>query len=382
MSPSAAEHADAIIVGAGIIGLSIGFHLLRADPTYRVVIVEQAERPGSGSTARATGGIRHQFAVPALVRLSQHSVPEYRAFATLTGVDVEFEEVGYLLFTTTAGGAARLRAAVEVQQMCGVDVMEMRGSEVTERWRYLGMDTIQLAVHTPHDGHANPYAAMTGYLHAFRRMGGHVILGEAVTGLLQEAGRVTGVRTLQREISAGVVVNAAGVFAAEVAAMAGVDLPVHSYRRQIAVLAELDLGQSPVPFTMHTDSGWYLHRLADGALLIGGIDNDTHPGKEEAIDPAVTVRLVEIGLRLIPTLADASLVRSFAGVRALTPDNLPVLGPVPTIRGLYCACGLAGHGFMHAPAVGDAVARWILTGHPGIPGLEACLPDRFLGGAR
>jgi sarcosine oxidase subunit beta len=162
--------------------------------------------------------------------------------------------------------------------------------------------------------------------------------------------------------------------------MAGIDLPVHSYRRQIAVLAGSSLGPSPVPFTMHTDSGWYLHRLADGTLLVGGIDHDTHPGGEETVDPELTVRLIEAGVRLVPSLTEASLVRSFAGLRALTPDNLPVLGPVGAVPGFYCACGLAGHGFMHAPAVGDALARWILSGHPGIPGLEACLPDRFLSG--
>jgi sarcosine oxidase subunit beta len=375
----ATDRVDTVIVGAGIIGLSIGFHLLQADATQRVTIVEQAERAGSGSTAKATGGFRHQFAFPALVRLSQHSLPEYREFAALTGVDVEFEEVGYLLFSTTSEGAARLRAAAAVQRQCGVDVIEVPGEDVTERWPYLGLDAIRLAVHTPHDGHADPYAAMTGYLQGFRRLGGRVLLDEAAIGLIREGGRITGVRTAHRTISAGAVVNAAGVFAADVAAMAGMDLPVRSYRRQIAVLAKMDLGQPFVPFTMHTDSGWYLHRLSDGALLLGGIDHDTHPGREETVDHEVTMRLMEHGLRFIPRLAEAALVRSYAGVRALTPDNLPILGPVPGVEGMYCACGLAGHGFMHAPAVGAALARWILTGDPGIPDLEACLPDRVLG---
>jgi sarcosine oxidase subunit beta len=183
---------------------------------------------------------------------------------------------------------------------------------------------------------------------------------------------------VHRTISAGAVVNAAGVSAADVATMAGMTLPVQSYRRQIAVLAKMDLGQASVPFTMHTESGWYLHRLSDGALLLGGIDHDTHPGREETVDPEVTLRLMEHGLRLIPRLAEAALVRSYAGLRALTPDNLPILGPVPGVQGMYCACGLAGHGFMHAPAVGAALSRWILTGDPGIPDLEACLPERFL----
>jgi sarcosine oxidase subunit beta len=372
-----AERADTVIIGAGIIGLSTGFHLLQADPAHRVVIVELAGRAGSGSTAKATGGFRHQFAHPALIRLSQRSISEYRAFASLTGVDVDFEDVGYLLFSTTPAGATRLRAAIAAQRACGVDVVELAETEAAARWPYLRAEGLLVAGHTPGDGHADPYAATMGYLQAIRRMGGRVILGEAATGLLREGSRVTGVTTAHRTIAAGSIVNAAGVSAAEVAAMAGLSLPVRPYRRQIAVVAPTDLGQHPVPFTMHTDSGWYLHRLADGTILVGGIDHDTHPGTEEVPDPELTMRMMERGVQFIPKLADAALVRSFAGLRALTPDQLPVLGPVPDRPGFFCACGLAGHGFMHAPAVGQALAEWILSGRPAIDELAACRPDRF-----
>lgn len=372
------EYADTVIVGAGIIGLSIGFHLLRAAPRHRVVIVEEAGRAGSGSTAKATGGIRHQFAHPALIRLSQHSVPEYRAFAALTGVDAEFEAVGYLLFSTTRTGAARLQASVAMQREYGVDVIELSADETRARWPFLQAGAMVLASHTPGDGHANPYAATMGYLQAFRRMGGRVILGEEVTGLIRDRARVAGVVTRYRSILADRVVNAAGIAASDVAAMAGLDLPVRPFRRQVAVVTPTHLGPGCVPFAMHTDSGWYLHRLADGTVLLGGIDHDTHPGRDEVVDPELTLRLVEHGVTFVPSLTDARLVRSFTGVRALTPDRLPLLGPVRVVPGLYCACGMAGHGFMHAPAVGQALTEWILTGHPGITELEACRPDRFL----
>lgn len=371
-------NADVVIVGAGVIGLSVGFHLLHRSPGLRVTIVEQAEAAGTGSTAKATGGIRHQFAIPILVALSQQSLAEYRTFEALTGVDVEFEDVGYLLFSTSDAEADRLRAALAVQRAFGVEAQDLTAADIAHRWPYMRADDILLGVYTPGDGHANPYAAVTGYLQAFRRLGGRVILGERVIGI-DASNRVTAVRTERQVLPASAVVNAAGVSAAEVAAMVGVTIPVRPFRRQIAALTSLEFSAQRVPFTMHTDSGWYLHRQSDGVVLLGGIDKDTHPGTVETVDLAVISRLLEVGLTRIPDLARAALMRSYAGLRALTPDDLPILGPVPAIEGFFCACGLAGHGFMHAPAVGDVLAQWLLHGTVDLPGLERCLPNRFAG---
>jgi sarcosine oxidase subunit beta len=129
---------------------------------------------------------------------------------------------------------------------------------------------------------------------------------------------------------------------------------------------------------MEVDSGWNSHQQRDGAVLLGGIDKDTHPGTDEIIDPDVTERVLDIAAKRIPLLEEARLIRSYVGLRALTPDDLPVLGPVPGVEGLYCLCGFAGHGFMHAPAAGDLIARWILTKMVRIPELQDCLPERFV----
>jgi len=219
---------------------------------------------------------------------------------------------------------------------------------------------------------------VSGYLQALRRLGGRLLLDEKAEGIEVAGGRVRGLRTTRRIVAAPVVVNAAGVEAAELARSANLDLPVRPYRRQVAVLAPMGLSSGRVPLTMEVDSGWYLHQQRDGTILLGGIDKDTHPGTQEVVDPGVIDRLLEIGMRRIPRLAQARLLRSYAGLRALTPDDLPILGPAPAPRGLFCACGFAGHGFMHAPAVGALLARWILKGDPGMPGLDRCLPGRFL----
>jgi sarcosine oxidase subunit beta len=173
-----------------------------------------------------------------------------------------------------------------------------------------------------------------------------------------------------------VVVNAAGVSAATVGVMAGLRLLVASYRRQVAVLSPGRFGHA-TPIVMDGDSGWYMHVQVGGAILLGGIDKDTHPGLHEVVDPAVTTAVIEIGLSRVPRLAETSLIRSYSGLRALTPDDLPILGPTRSLPGYYCACGLAGHGFMHAPAVGMLLRDWILDGEPHGFEAAAVAPDRF-----
>lgn len=372
------KHVDVAVVGAGILGLSVGYHLLSRQRSLRVVIVEQAPVAGAGSTGKATGGTRCQHASEVLVRLSMASIDEYRNFERLTGVDVEFDDVGYLLFASTPHAAEQLAETVAIMRRCGVAVEALDAGAIARRWPHLRTEGIRLGSWTPGDGHASPHAAVTGYLQAYRRLGGRIVFGEKVVGIEVASGSVTGLRTADRTIETPVIANVAGVEAAQLARSAGLDLPVRPYRRQVAVLAPLRLGDGRVPLTMDVDSGWYLHQQRDGTMLLGGIDKDTHPGTQEVVDAGVIDRLLELGMRLIPRLAAARLVRSYAGLRALTPDDLPILGPAPWPRGLFCACGFAGHGFMHAPAVGDLLARWILDGDPGMSGLDACLPDRFL----
>jgi sarcosine oxidase subunit beta len=139
-----------------------------------------------------------------------------------------------------------------------------------------------------------------------------------------------------------------------------------------------DLGAGPAPFIVEVESGWNLHQQKDGVVLLGGIDKDTHPGTQEIIDPRVTEGLLEVALKRVPVLEQARLLRSYVGLRALTPDDLPVLGPVPGTQGFYCLCGFAGHGFMHAPAAGDVMAQCILSSTVSVSELQECLPARFL----
>ncbi len=341
-------------------------------------MVERAAVAGAGSTGKATGGIRHQFAFPVLVRLSALSIGEYREFQDLTGTDAEFDQVGYLLFATSERAAVGLRQTAALLRNHDVAVEELDAGQVARRWSHLDVGDVCGATYTPGDGHASPHAAVTGYLRALRSRGAEVSFETRVVGITVRGDQVSGVRTDRGCIQAPVVVNAAGVHAAEVVRSLGLALPVRPFRRQVAVLAPVALSVGRAPFTMDMDSGWYAHQLRDGTILLGGIDKNTHPGTDEVEDPSLTERLLEIAVRRAPPLGAAGLLRTYTGLRALTPDDLPLLGPVPTHRGLFCACGFAGHGFMHAPAAGQLLAQWILDGRPDLPGIETCQPERFV----
>jgi sarcosine oxidase subunit beta len=211
------ERADVVIIGSGILGLSAGFHLLLRDRSLRVVIIEREISAGMGSTGKATGGIRHQFAVKPLVYLSRHSIDEYRRFRDVTGVDAEFEAIGYLLLATTERSTTTLTTVGNQLHEFGVEFESLSAKQINERWPYLSMDAVRIAIFTPGDGHADPHSAVTGYSKAFRALNGRVLFGENALKINVASGTVTGVQTIKGTIETPIIVNAAGVRAAEVA---------------------------------------------------------------------------------------------------------------------------------------------------------------------
>ncbi len=352
---------DVVVIGAGIIGLSVAYYLL-ADASLRVLVVDQAPLPGTGSTARATGGIRHQFSSEALIRLTLISVREYRRLAEELHFDPEMDLVGYLFVTGDRARYHLLEESRLLQNRLGVPTEHLTAGEIGEHFPFVATGDLLGGTFCAADGSANPYPIVQGLVQAIRSRGGQLLLGHEVVGLHVDRGRVTGVRTAGESIACGAVVNAAGAAAREVGALAGVEIPVWPFRRQVAVLTAVDLGRPPIPVLVDFDSGWYLHRLRDGAILLGGTDRDSRPGVETVSDEGTTEKQIEAGLHRVPALQAAKLTRTYVGLRPLTPDDHPILGPAPGVEGFYCACGLGGHGFMHAPAVGMLVAESVRGG--------------------
>lgn len=373
--------ADVVVVGAGIIGLSAAYHLARR-ARLRVVLLERGPQAGAGETAKATGGIRQQFSTEINVRLVQLSVPAFERFDEEMGTPVDFARHGYLFLTGAERLEPVLRAGLALQQRLGVPSRWVSPADVAALYPAVRADDLRGGTFCPADGSANPYGAVQGYLRRGADLGVEVRLGEEVTAVEVDGGRIRAVRTPVETYATPVTVNAAGVAARHVGALAGVDVPVFPYRRQVFVMTPLPPLGTGRPLTVDLDTGWYVHQDRAGFLYMGGTDKDTRPGTEEVVDWDGFDAVAAAALRRVPAMAAARVARAYAGVRSLTPDHHAILGRVPGVDGLIVAAGFSGHGFMQAPAAGRLVAEEILDGGATTLDLTPLSITRFRGESR
>lgn len=360
----AIRSADVVIVGAGIIGLSTAYHLVSRQPGLRVIVLEREPEAGTGATAKATGGIRHQFSTEVNVRLTQLSYPEFLRFPEEHRQEIGFRAHGYLFVASSEETWQALQASAELQHQLGVPTRLLDPTETREVFPEMRTDDLRGATFCALDASANPSDALQGYLSSARARGVEVVRNARVTGLETSGGAVTGVRTVETSYATDAIVNAAGPHVAEVAALAGVEIPAKPFRRQVFVMAHDPNVPPDLPLTVDVDTGWYVHQEGSGRLLFGGTDKDNRPGLEPTVDWEGFDRVAAAAITRVPLLAErARMVSAYAGIRTLTPDHHAIIGPVPGLSGFLVASACNGHGFMHAPAVGTLLAEEILDGH-------------------
>lgn len=372
--------ADVVVVGGGIIGASVAYHLLARDAGLGVVLLEKENEAGTGATAKATGGVRHQFSTEANVRLTQLSYRYFTDAETILGCSVDFVAHGYLFVTADPSTLARSREAVALQQRLGVPSRVVAPAEMKTLFQQLAVDDLAGGTFCPADGSADPHGLLQGFLARARDRGLELRVGEPVIGVLRDGRRIGGVATATESYRAPVVVNAAGPFADKVGRLAGVELPSRPYRRQVLVTEPLPAFPEVFPLTVDLDTGWYVHRQGKSAVLMGGTDRNSAPGLDATVDwDAFSLVFAAAGKR-VPPLAEARVMRAYAGVRDLTPDYHGILAEAPALPGFYVACGFSGHGFMHAPAIGLLMAELILDGRASSMDIVPLSLDRFKSG--
>jgi sarcosine oxidase subunit beta len=355
------QTADVVIVGAGIMGVSTAYHLARRG-AGRVVVLER-DSVCSGSTALASGGIRHQYANRLGVELTTHSIVTYERFEDEFGVDPNFRQHGYLILVTTDDELALARKNVALQRSLGVDVELLDATGVSKLCPYLRTDDLRGGTYSPRDGYADPYLACTAIAARARELGVTIRQQQEVRGFARAGDRVTGVVTAAETVHAGAVVIATGAWSGVVGTLAGVEIPVAPRRRHKFITAAFPADAIPMatPFIIDPHAGSSLRREGDGILMGIGRQGEA-PTFSTEIDRELEPRVVEKAIHRAPVLADARLMRGWAGLYEMTPDQTGIVSRVHGADGLYVVAGFSGHGFMHGPIAGQLMAELITAG--------------------
>jgi sarcosine oxidase subunit beta len=372
--------ADVVVIGGGVIGASVSYHLLEKTPTLRVVLLEREASVGAGATAKATGGVRHQFSTEANIRLTLLSYPYFASAGERFGRGVDFVAHGYLFVTGSPDALAAAARSVDLQRSLGVRSELLEPSEMRRLLPQLVTDDLVGGSFCADDGSADPWSLLQAFLGAARTRGLEVRTEEAVTAVVRNGGRVAGVRTQREAYSAPVVINCAGPHADEIGALVGTAIPSKPYKRQVLVTEPLPGFPETFPLIVDLDTGWYAHRQGASAVLMGGTDMDRTPGHDTSVDWDAFEPVFRAAARRVPPLAGAKVMRAYAGVRDLTPDYHGILDEASAARGFYIACGFSGHGFMHSPAVGLLMAELIVDGRARSMDITALSLARFAAG--
>jgi sarcosine oxidase subunit beta len=353
------DTAEVDIIGGGIMGASAAYHLALRGCTDAVIL--EKDLLAQASTGLSAGGIRQQFSHPANIRLSQEAVSVFERFEETFGVEIDFHQVGYLFLAQSEAVWQEFQTNVQVQRAHAVPVEVLQPDEIRYRWPYLHVDDLRGGTFCPRDGYADPYTAAMGFAKSARRLGVRIEEQTKVTSIQVVGGRVQGVDTTSGSIAAPVVVNVAGPWGGEVARMAGLDLPVQPYRRQVFVTRAFPPIPKPVPMILDIEPAFYF-RGEGPSVLMGMSDPDEPTSYNTHVDYAFMERVIDAAIHRAPILEEAEILRGWGGLYAITPDDNPIIGPLPGADGLHCAIGFSGHGFQQAPTVGRILAELILDG--------------------
>ncbi|ALG08369.1 NAD(P)/FAD-dependent oxidoreductase [Kibdelosporangium phytohabitans] len=352
--------SEVVIIGGGVVGTSIAYHLARAG--VRDVVLLERDQLGAGSTCKAAGGLRGQFSDTLNITLSTRGMAAYRRFPEELGQEIDYRAVGYLFLLSSPDQVAAFERSVPLQNSLGVPSRLLDVAEAKRLSPLIDTDGLLAAAYCPEDGHATPESVVLGYASGARRCGARLVTHCEVLGVETTGKDIKAVVTNQGRIATSTVICAAGAWSAAVGAMAGVPLPVLPYRRQLAFTGPLD-PPAEMPFTIDFESAFYFRREGRG-LMLGLSDPAQEPGFH--LDP--TQEWLD-GLALAierraPGVLDLGFTTSWAGLYEVTPDHNALIGEASEVSRFLYATGFSGHGFMQAPAVGEVVRDLVLDRVP------------------
>ena len=364
-----------MVIGGGVIGTSIAFHLAEAG-VPGVVLLER-DQLASGSTSRAAGGVRAQFSDPVNIAIALRSLAAFAAFEERPGWAIDLHRVGYLFLLDRPEDVERFAENVVKQNQLGVPSRMVDPDEASRLSALAGVEGVLGASFCPLAGHASPEAVVQGYAAGARRLGATIVTGCAATAIEIDGGEIRAVATTHGRIATNTVVCAAGVWSGPVGELAGVELPVEPHLREVGFTAPVDGLPETIPMTIDFTSGFYFHREGPG-LLFGMADPDQAPGLDAPTDPDWLLKVMAVAERRAPALLDMGIAGGWKGCYEVTPDHNALIGEArPVSRFLY-ATGFSGHGFLQGPAVGEIV-RDLYLGEAPFVDVSGLSSDRFAG---
>jgi sarcosine oxidase subunit beta len=355
------DTAEIVIIGGGIVGSSIAYHLTAAG-CKDVLVIERETTQGKGSTGKSMGGVRAQFSTPVNILMSLYSIPFYASFDERLGYPCDYRPQGYLFCATSDQHIAYLRANYEKQVAMGLkDVRMVTGDEIRGRFPQLRADDIVGGSFCSTDGFVDPYSAMIGLMTCAADHGAKLWKNTTVTAISQDAQGISGVKTTRGMVVTRKVVNAAGAWAAGIAKMVGIDLPVEPLRRMLVPTEPFDQFPHSAPMIIDMSNGFHFRPEALGFLLAWNDPEET-PGYKTDFEPSFIEKILTRAADRVPMFENLAVnpKRAWAGLYEMTPDHHPILGEAAP--GFYCANGFSGHGVMHAPATGKILSDLLLTG--------------------
>jgi len=373
--------AEVVIIGGGIVGSSIAYHLTAAG-CRGVLVIERESAQGKGSTGKSMGGVRAQFSTAASIQMSLYSIPFYASFEERLGHPSGYRPQGYLFCATNEKHIAYLRTNYEKQVALGLkDVRLITAEEIRDMFPELRSDDIVGGSFCSSDGFVDPYSAMIGFMTWAAEHGAKLWKNTQVTGIQGDGQGVMAVETSRGNVATRKVVNCAGAWAADIAKMVSLDLPVEPLRRMLVPTEPFDQFPHSTPMIIDMSTGFHFRPEGLGFLMAWN-DPDETPGYKMDFDPAFIEKILIHAADRVPVFENVAVnpKRAWAGLYEMTPDHHPILGPVPEVPGFFLANGFSGHGVMHAPATGKILSDLILNGKTDLVDASSLALSRFAEG--
>ena len=367
------QHAEVVVIGAGIVGCSVAYHLAKMG--WKDVVVLERSAIVSGTTAHSAGLVTQLRHTRALTDISRYGVQLYQELKDETGLDTGFRQTGSISVARTQGRMDELRRMISMAKSFGVEMNEIGLDEAKKLWPLLSTEGLVGAVHLPYDGETVPDSTANALATGATRRGVQIIENTPVTNILTSGGAVSGVSTSRGDIRCEVVVNCAGMWAREIGLRCGVSIPLHAADHAYFVTEPVPGASEDMPSLRDPDGYIYVRRypFEGGGILIGGFEPEGVPWGMDGIPDDFSLHmlnrdwshydiLMENAMVRVPAIADAGVRIRLVGPESFTPDTRYIMGEAPELRNFFVAAGFNSSGVASAAGAGKAMAEWITEG--------------------